>query len=128
MTPDLIQRIDARRNAQCRHPTAASGKFREYLLCHSCGVDFYDGELEVFEAVPPKPFAYATDEQAARIDAQRSGECKHERASERRPWCLICQRCGVNFCDGRLGVIDRKSEADDAKDGVERLCTLGYEQ
>lgn len=127
MTPDQIQRIDARRQPGCGHPTAASGVIDNVLLCNTCGVDYFDGELEFFS--PPTPFVpqYATDEQCAAIDSLRSVECKHERASAMRPWCLICQRCGSNFHSGRLWAIEKKTEADDARDGVQRLATLGYE-
>lgn len=126
MTPDQIRRIDAGRQPGCRHPTAASGKISSALVCGSCGVDYYEGELEFHPPDPPFVPRYASDEQAARIDSQRSSECRHERASERRPWCLICVRCGVAFSDGVVRVIAIETEAADARDGVTRCATLGY--
>ena len=69
-----------------------------------------------------------TAEQAQVIDSHRNTECKHPTAEGHREYIFLdCKRCGVNFCDGTLRLIQRFTEADDAREGVQRPATLAFD-
>lgn len=69
-----------------------------------------------------------TAEQAEVVDSHRNPECKHPAAVGAREYIFLdCKRCGVNFCDGTLRLIQRFTEADDSRDGVQRPATLAFD-
>ena len=69
-----------------------------------------------------------TRQQAQTVDSHRNPECKHPMAVGCGEYVFLdCKRCGVSFVDGKLRLIQRFTEADDARDGVQRPATLAFD-